>query len=182
MVKPTTNQDRPFARRILTYHAGFETCLYTLTLMQYNSCIHTKHDPMQIRLYKEVSFDASHRLLHYIGKCHNLHGHRWKVEIWITGMTDKKTNILVDYNEIKKIIHRYDHEIILNENDPMVPRIQEFHPVVTTPGDPTSELLALLIRDAIEEKYADSGRNIIVDRIIVWESPTGYAELNNENR
>jgi hypothetical protein len=44
---------------------------------------------MQIRLYKEVSFDASHRLLHYRGKCHNLHGHRWKVEIWISGETDE---------------------------------------------------------------------------------------------
>ncbi|PKL60222.1 MAG: 6-carboxytetrahydropterin synthase [Methanomicrobiales archaeon HGW-Methanomicrobiales-4] len=133
---------------------------------------------MQIRLYKEVSFDASHRLLHYRGKCHNLHGHRWKVEIWITGMMDNETNILVDYNEIKEVVNRFDHQIILNESDPMVPRIEEFHPVVHTPGDPTSELLALLIRDAIEAEYSSSGRNVRVDTIRVWESPTCYAELH----
>lgn len=132
---------------------------------------------MQIRLYKEVSFDASHRLLHYTGKCHNLHGHRWKVEIRITGMVNEQTNILVDYNEIKKVVNRYDHQIILNEADPMVPRIEEFHPVVTTPGDPTSELLAVLIRDAIEAEYAGSGQDIRVESIRVWESPTCYAEL-----
>jgi 6-pyruvoyltetrahydropterin/6-carboxytetrahydropterin synthase len=132
---------------------------------------------MQIRLYKEVSFDASHRLLHYQGKCHNLHGHRWKVEIRITGSVDEQTNILVDYNEIKKVVNRFDHQIILNEKDPMVPRIEEFHPVITTPGDPTSELLAALIRDAIEAEYATSGRNIRVESIRVWESPTCYAEL-----
>lgn len=132
---------------------------------------------MQIRLYKEVSFDASHRLLHYRGKCHNLHGHRWKVEIRLTGRVDEQTNILVDYNEIKKVINRYDHQIILNEADPMVPRIEEFHPVIKTPGDPTSELLAVLIRDAIEAEYSGSGRNICVENIRVWESPTCYAEL-----
>ena len=132
---------------------------------------------MQIRLYKEVSFDASHRLLHYRGKCHNLHGHRWKVEIQLTGRVDEQTNILVDYNEIKKIVERYDHQIILNASDPMVQRIEEFHPVVTTPGDPTSELLAILIRDAIEAEYASSGREIRVESIRVWESPTCYAEL-----
>ena len=137
---------------------------------------------MQIRLYKEVSFDASHRLLHYQGKCHNLHGHRWKVEIWIIGRTDDQTNILVDYNEIKQAVYRYDHQIILNQDDPMVPRIEEFHPVITTPGDPTSELLAELIRDSIESAYAPSGRNIRVETIRVWESPSCYAELTHEDR
>ena len=137
---------------------------------------------MQIRLYKEVSFDASHRLLHYQGKCHNLHGHRWKVEIRLTGKVDEETNILVDYNEIKRVVNRYDHQIILNGDDPMVSRIEEFHPVITTPGDPTSELLAVLIRDAIEGEYAQSGRNIRVESIRVWESPTCYAELRNEDR
>ncbi|WP_319578878.1 6-carboxytetrahydropterin synthase [uncultured Methanospirillum sp.] len=137
---------------------------------------------MQIRLYKEVSFDASHRLLHYQGKCHNLHGHRWKVEIWITGRTDDQTNILVDYNEIKQAVHRYDHQIILNQDDPMVPRIEEFHPVITTPGDPTSELLAELIRDSIEAAYAPSGRDVRVETIRVWESPSCYAELRHEDR
>lgn len=132
---------------------------------------------MQIRLYKEVSFDASHRLLHYRGKCHQLHGHRWKVEIWLSGETDDQTNILVDYNEIKSFVDRYDHQIILNESDPMVPRIEEFHPVIATPGDPTSELLAALIRDGIESEYSVADRRIRVDTIRVWESPTCYAEI-----
>ena len=136
---------------------------------------------MFIRIYKEVSFDASHRLLHYQGKCHNLHGHRWKVQVWLRGYAGDETKILVDYNEIREVIEYYDHEIILNELDPMVDRIREFHDVITTPGDPTSELLALLIRDTIEQKYNKSGREIVVEKIRVWESPTGYAELHHED-
>ncbi|HWQ65275.1 MAG TPA: 6-carboxytetrahydropterin synthase [Methanospirillum sp.] len=137
---------------------------------------------MQIRLYKEVSFDASHRLLHYQGKCHNLHGHRWKVEIWITGRTDEQTNILVDYSEIKEVVYQYDHQIILNQDDPMVQAVEQFHPVIITPGDPTSELLASLIRDAIEGRYAPCGRDVVVRKIRVWESPSCYAELIHEDR
>jgi 6-pyruvoyltetrahydropterin/6-carboxytetrahydropterin synthase len=136
---------------------------------------------MYIRIYKEVAFDASHRLLHYEGKCHNLHGHRWRVQVWLKGYTDDKTMILVDFKEIRDLIDYYDHEIILNEADPMVPRIREFHEVITTPGDPTSELLALQIRERIEEQYKDTGRDVIVEKIRVWESPTGYAELHHED-
>ena len=102
---------------------------------------------MKVGIYKEVQIDTSHRLLHYEGKCANLHGHRWKVEIWMEGEPDPVTKILVDYTMIKKIVDKYDHQIILNRDDPMVPRIQEFHQVITTPGDPTSELMAVLIRD-----------------------------------
>ena len=49
---------------------------------------------MTVAIYKEVQIDASHRLLHYQGKCANLHGHRWKIEVWIEGEPDATTCIL----------------------------------------------------------------------------------------
>ncbi len=132
---------------------------------------------MNSRIYKEVHFDASHRLLHYKGKCANLHGHRWKVEVWIDGAVDNDTCILVDYNVIKNIVERFDHQVLLNEDDPMVPCIQQFQKVITTPGDPTSELLAVLVRDMIEEECNAPGHEIKVIKLRVWESPTCYAEI-----
>jgi 6-pyruvoyltetrahydropterin/6-carboxytetrahydropterin synthase len=132
---------------------------------------------MKVGIYKEVQIDTSHRLLHYEGKCANLHGHRWKVEIWMEGEPDPVTKILVDYSMIKKIVEKYDHQIILNRDDPMVPRIQEFHQVITTPGDPTSELMAVLIRDDLYAFCRDQGIQATVPKIRVWESPTAFAEL-----
>jgi 6-pyruvoyltetrahydropterin/6-carboxytetrahydropterin synthase len=102
---------------------------------------------MNVAIYKEVWFDASHRLLHYKGKCASLHGHRWKAEVWIAGEPDATTGILIDYNTIKQIIEKFDHQILLNAADPMVACIKKFQRVITTPGEPTSELLAALIRD-----------------------------------
>lgn len=132
---------------------------------------------MKVGIYKEVQIDTSHRLLHYEGKCANLHGHRWKVEIWMEGEPDPVTKILVDYSMIKKIVDKYDHQIILNGDDPMVPRIQEFHQVITTPGDPTSELMAVLIRNDLYAFCRDQGIQATVPKIRVWESPTAFAEL-----
>ncbi len=132
---------------------------------------------MKVGIYKEVQIDTSHRLLHYQGKCANLHGHRWKVEVWMEGEPDPATQILIDYSMIKQVIEKYDHQIILNEEDPMVPRIREFHPVITTPGDPTSELMAGLIRDDLHAICRDHGIKGVVKKIRVWESPTSCAEL-----
>jgi 6-pyruvoyltetrahydropterin/6-carboxytetrahydropterin synthase len=132
---------------------------------------------MKVGIYKEVHIDTSHRLLHYIGKCANLHGHRWKIEVWIEGEPDPATQILIDYSLIKQVIDKYDHQIILNCDDPMVPRIQEFHPVITTPGDPTSELMAAIIRDDLYKVCRDLGITVTIPKIRVWESPTACAEL-----
>jgi 6-pyruvoyltetrahydropterin/6-carboxytetrahydropterin synthase len=133
---------------------------------------------MKIGIYKEVQIDTSHRLLHYKGKCANLHGHRWKVEVWMEGEPDPATQILIDYSVIKQTIDKYDHQIILNADDPMVPHIRPFNPVITTPGDPTSELMAVLIRDDLRAVCKERGICASVLKIRVWESPTAFAELN----
>lgn len=132
---------------------------------------------MKTSIYKEVQIDTSHRLLHYQGKCANLHGHRWKIEVWMEGEPDPGTQIVIDYSMIKRVVNRYDHQIILNAEDPMVPRIAEFHPVITTPGDPTSELIAVLIRDDLHKTCHEMGINATVTKIRVWESPTSCAEI-----
>jgi 6-pyruvoyltetrahydropterin/6-carboxytetrahydropterin synthase len=134
---------------------------------------------MRSRIFKKVSFDASHRLLHYEGKCARLHGHSWSVEVCIDGEVDEKTGILIDYNTIRSIIERFDHQVILNEADPMVRCIGEFQQVCTTHGDPTSELLAVIIHDLLDTECTRTGRDVRLRLVRVWESPTCYAEWSN---
>ncbi|MDD1679445.1 MAG: 6-carboxytetrahydropterin synthase [Methanomicrobiales archaeon] len=134
---------------------------------------------MRCCIYKEVFFDASHRLLHYEGKCRNLHGHRWRVEVWIEGETDEVTRILMDYNLIKTVIERFDHQVILNETDPMVDCLTRYQTVITTPGDPSSEMISSRIWDML---CAESPLNTAVARLTrlrVWESPSCCAEITH---
>jgi len=133
---------------------------------------------MRATLYKETSFDASHRLFHYVGKCNQLHGHRWKVEVWVNGEVDEKTKIVVDYNTIKKVIGRFDHMVILNKKDPMVSCLEQYQSVIKVNGDPTSELLADHIKNILESDDDFKRSDAKVTKIRVWESPTSYAEIS----
>lgn len=137
---------------------------------------------MKAQIYKEIFFEATHRLIHYHGKCFRLHGHQWRVEAWVEGTIDERTGIVLDYNCIKEVIGRFDHQVILNVDDPMVASIEAFHPVVTTPGDPTSELLAVIIADMIDSEAAQQGLDARVTRIRVWESTSCYAERTYDRK
>jgi len=66
---------------------------------------------MKITLHTEGWFDASHHLNNYKDKCSNIHGHTYKVEVWIKG-TDKQLDcagILWDFGILKKILNEFDH-------------------------------------------------------------------------
>lgn len=132
---------------------------------------------MSTRIYKETHFDASHRLMHYDGKCSRLHGHRWSIEVWMDGEIDDKTKILIDYNIIKNIIDIYDHQVILNKDDPMAKVITPFQKPVLTDGDPTSELIAEDIKNRLDSYSEENNMNCRVYKIRVWESEGCYAEV-----
>ena len=77
-------------------------------------------------LKTESSFDASHFLTDYHGKCENLHGHRWRVVAYLevehlqTEGTCK--DMVVDFGEFKAelraLTERLDHHFIVEEGSP----------------------------------------------------------------
>ncbi|MDO5843561.1 MAG: 6-carboxytetrahydropterin synthase [Methanocorpusculum sp.] len=128
-------------------------------------------------IYKETHFDASHRLMHYEGKCSRLHGHRWSIEVWMEGTPAEQSKILIDYNIIKNIIDIYDHQVILNKDDPLVAAIAPFQTPVLTNGDPTSELIAEDIKNRLNKFCEEQKMSASVLKIRVWESEGCYAEV-----
>ena len=68
---------------------------------------------MKITVVKEFQFDAAHHLPGYIGKCHNVHGHRYRLQVGLTGDIDENTGMVVDFGEIKDrvdfLIEKLDH-------------------------------------------------------------------------
>lgn len=69
----------------------------------------------------EQTFAAGHALRNYKGKCENVHGHNFKVQVRIEGERLDETGLLVDFidvkNEMRKVIDRLDHQF-LNEIPP----------------------------------------------------------------
>jgi 6-pyruvoyltetrahydropterin/6-carboxytetrahydropterin synthase len=66
-----------------------------------------------MEICKEFKFEASHVLPHHKGKCSNLHGHSWKLTVYVRGPVDEETGMVVDYGDIKTciqpIVDELDH-------------------------------------------------------------------------
>jgi 6-pyruvoyltetrahydropterin/6-carboxytetrahydropterin synthase len=95
----------------------------------------------EMTIYKEFEFDAAHRLTQVPEghKCSNLHGHTFKLTVFLRGEVNPDRGWVVDYGEIKEvmepIMEQLDHSVL---ND--LPGIQ----------NPTSENLCVWIWDRIK--------------------------------
>lgn len=107
-----------------------------------------------MQLYLKRKFDAAHFLPSHPGKCKNLHGHTWLVEVWAEGEVDPETGMVVDFGDMKTVIDFLDHTAL----NAVLP--EEFLP-------PTAENLVKYFLEYITEAY----------RVRVWESDNSYAEM-----
>ena len=64
---------------------------------------------------KDIKFDCAHMLSNYEGKCANLHGHTYHGTVTLYGSPLNETSMVLDYNNIKYVIDRFDHAIIFSE-------------------------------------------------------------------
>jgi len=136
-----------------------------------------------MKLKTKFDFDAAHRLVGYEGKCLNLHGHRWVVELEIEGEKLDEVGILWDFTNVKKIKEKFDHKTILKdckENGELVSAIINTmigtrnykNSVYLMEENPTAENLAKLIL-----KICKNSSPNLKFKIKVYESPKSYAEV-----
>ena len=69
---------------------------------------------MILTLYTEEYFNSAHLLEGYDGKCSQIHGHTWKISVWIKGDENKKNKIgiLWDFNNLNKLVNKLDHKYL----------------------------------------------------------------------
>jgi 6-pyruvoyltetrahydropterin/6-carboxytetrahydropterin synthase len=109
-------------------------------------------------------FSAAHQLTMVGAKCENMHGHNWRVEIYVTGDKLNAGGVLMDFGEIKAhladVINKLDHKF-LNELD-YIPG-----------GNPSSENIAYFVATELQAKIDDS--SVRVSRVTAWESDDACA-------
>jgi 6-pyruvoyltetrahydropterin/6-carboxytetrahydropterin synthase len=74
-----------------------------------------------VEIWKEFTFEAAHRLpnLPPEHKCHRLHGHSFKVQVFVEGPMDERLGWVQDFGDIKQAFkplydqldHRYLNEV-----------------------------------------------------------------------
>lgn len=108
-------------------------------------------------LERKMTFCAAHRLLLDKGPCNSIHGHNFTVTARLTGKIDPPSGMIVPISDMKaalQTIHDlFDHTVILNMEDPLVPILHKFGKVRAVPGEPTTEFLAHWIKTELDARF-----------------------------
>ena len=112
-------------------------------------------------------FSGAHRLRYLHGRCEELHGHNWKVEVSGVSRRLRKEGIALDFGilkqEVAKVIQSLDHRFL---ND--LPYFSK--------REPSSENIAKYIFDAVRPKVKRYG--VSLKRVSAWESDSAYASYS----
>ena len=104
------------------------------------------------------TFEAAHRLAWHPGKCRNLHGHSYRLDVTVSGPLDGN-GVVMDFDLLtaiveREVIERWDHTDLNTVLD-----------------NPTAELLAHRAWTLLTEAGLSLGG------LRLWETQHSYAEL-----
>ncbi len=109
-------------------------------------------------------FAAAHQLKGYGGKCENLHGHNWIVEVGVEGTELDEVGLLLDFkilkNHVDDLLEEFDHKF-LNDHEWFKDR------------NPSSEYLCRYLHEQICARIDTPG--LTVSFVRVWESDDAAA-------
>ncbi len=119
----------------------------------------------QFEVMIERNFSSAHQLRGYQGKCENLHGHNYKIEIYARGRELDNIGLLIDFGELKtaadEIVQYLDHRNI-NELPPFDAEV-----------NPSAENLARYVLERVAARVGDE--RVQVFKVRCFETPTSVA-------
>lgn len=121
-----------------------------------------------MRITKIFSFDSAHCLENHPGKCRNMHGHTYKVEIAVDGKVSKETGMVIDFGDLKAVVQplidKLDHKVLNDVVPDMIPTAENI-----------ATFIAEVISPELKLKYG-----VQLHSVKVWETPTCHAKWDVE--
>ncbi len=136
-------------------------------------------------LTTSAAFDSAHFLHGYNGKCANIHGHRWTLQVTIAAESlqqgGEKDGMVIDFGDLKRAVRAladdWDHALIYQENslkDATIAALtDENFRLICVPFRPTAENMAKHFYDTLK------AQGLPVRNVLVYETPencAGYEE------
>lgn len=109
----------------------------------------------------KTEFAAAHQLRGYKGKCENLHGHNFKVEVVVGGEDLDGCGMLVDFVDLKRTISGLINENLDHRN------LNDLKPFQPGAMNPSAENVARWLSDEIAKTLPE---RVTVDSVTVYET------------
>lgn len=143
-----------------------------------------------MQITRRLEFDAGHRIPDHKSQCRHLHGHRYVIEITLSGdiirrQGDAANGMLMDFSEVKSLakehlVDAWDHAFLAYVGDrPVVEFLQSIpgHKTVLLDCVPTAENLATTAFQILDTVYRDTyGNNLHLERVRLYETPNCWAD------
>ena len=131
---------------------------------------------------RRFEFDAGHRLSQHLGKCRNLHGHRYIAELTVSTATELGPDqMVIDFGVLKKRIgewidKHWDHGMVLDADDKYWVKTIEAAglKLYCMQGPPTAENMAHELVHVAKRLLVDM--EVRVTKIRLYETPNCWAE------
>lgn len=144
-----------------------------------------------MQITRRLEFDAGHRIPNHASQCRHLHGHRYAIEITLSGdiITVEgvsEQGMVMDYSEVKRIakeelVDAWDHAFLVYRNDREVLDFLNSladHKTVVLNVPPTAENLAILAFRHLDRAYRDTyGNHLRLERVRIYETPNNWADF-----
>ncbi len=142
----------------------------------------------KIRLTKQFDFEAAHALEGYEGKCRDLHGHSYHLDVTVLGKVDYDSgelagSMVMDFADLKKIvkdniIDKFDHQLILHKDSRFV-SIKDKNPrMMVVNYVPTCENMLI---DIVHRLKKNMPKNTELITVFLRETPRSYAEWHKDD-
>lgn len=139
---------------------------------------------------RKLEFDAGHRISTHNSQCRHLHGHRYVIEITLSGniISEKgvaQQGMVMDFSEVKRIaksalVDKWDHAFLVYSGDaPVMEFLQSLkdHKTVVLDVQPTAENLAMIAFGILDEAYQDIyGNHLQLEQVRLFETPNCWAD------
>ena len=143
-----------------------------------------------MQITTRLEFDAGHRIPNHKSQCRNLHGHRYALEITLSGdiITKEQTSengMVMDFSDVKRIAREsvvdvWDHAFLVYEKDDVVLGFLKSlpnHKTVIFPSVPTAENMAAEAFKILKNQYQDTyGNHLKLERVRLYETPNSWAD------
>lgn len=143
-----------------------------------------------MRITRRLEFDAGHRIPNHDSQCRHLHGHRYALEITLSGDVitaegASEQGMVMDFSKVRGIAQKclvdaWDHAFLAWRSDK---RVVEFlntlagHKTVLFDAPPTAEHLATAAFRVLDHAFQDQyGNNLKLERVRVYETPNCWAD------
>ncbi|MGZ8269822.1 MAG: 6-carboxytetrahydropterin synthase QueD [Methylophilus sp.] len=137
-----------------------------------------------------LEFDAGHRIPDHKSQCRNLHGHRYAIEITLSGdiiQQEKSSDngMVMDFSDVKRIAREavvdvWDHAFLVYEHDDAIVKFLNSlpdHKTVIFPTVPTAENMASEAFKILKAQYKDTyGNHLKLVRVRLYETPNSWTD------